>query len=215
MNIFFDLDGVLIDPYPKYYKIHLFLTRKYSLKPLSYEDYVKSKQNKLPELFYLDDLKKENYVQERLSLLEHPKFLSTDPLYADTKTTLETLKKKHKLFLITVRKNRKELLRQLRNLEIFSYFKKIYSSKSNQLTQNPQTVKQELLLPFLLKNKTERAIIVGDTEADILAGKHSRMLTVAVINGLRTKEFLLSQKPDFIIDNVGELVPIIDSIVDS
>lgn len=212
MNIFFDLDGVLVDPYPKYYKIHLLLTRKYSLEPLSYKDYVKSKQNKLPELFYLKDLKKENYIQERLSLLEHPKFLSLDPLYFDTKTTLETLKKKNKFFLITVRKNRKELLKQLKNLDIFSYFEKIYSSKSNQLTKPPKKVKEELLLPALLKNKAGKSIIVGDTEADILAGKHYAMLTVAIVNRLRTKEFVFSLKPDFTINSIGELIPIIDSI---
>lgn len=215
MNIFFDLDGVLINPYPRYYRIHSLLAQKYSLKQLSYKDYVRSKRNRRSELFYLEDLKKDNYIQERLSLLEHPKFLSLDPLYFDAKETLETLKKRNKLYLVTVRRNRKELLKQLKSLGIISYFEKIYSPEFRQFIKNLTDIKKELLSSFFQKNKKSQAIIVGDTEADILTGKHYAIRTVGIVDRLRTKEFIFSLKPDFAINRVREVVPIVDSISSS
>lgn len=215
MNIFFDLDGVLIDPYPRYYAIHSLLARKHSLKQLSYEEYVRSKQNRRSELFYLEDLRKDNYIQERLSLLEHPKFLSLDPLYFDAKETLKILKKRNKLYLVTVRRNRKELLEQLKNLGIVSCFEKIFSPERCRFAKSLPQVKEELLSLFFQENKKTQAMIVGDTEADILTGKHYAMRTVGIVDRLRTRKFIFSLKPDFIINRIGELTSIVDSISSS
>jgi phosphoglycolate phosphatase len=50
------------------------------------------------------------------------------------------------------------------------------------------------------------ALMVGDTPADILAGKAAGTMTCAVTYGFGTREALLQCAPDYAIDTFGELV---------
>lgn len=209
MDIFFDLDGVLLNPYPRYYKIHLLLAEKYSFKPLGYKTYIKLKQNREPEFFYLNNQHKKKCLREKLLLVENKKFLSLDILYSDVKKTLKNLQVKNNLYLITVRKKRNNLFRQLDDLKISQYFKKIYVPFSAQnIGKTPDEIKKNLLSSFLI-NKEKKAIIVGDTEADILTGQHYGIKTVGVTGGLRSERFLKCLKPDFVIKNIRQLPAII------
>jgi phosphoglycolate phosphatase-like HAD superfamily hydrolase len=51
----------------------------------------------------------------------------------------------------------------------------------------------------------DKAVMVGDGTTDIEAGKHARVLACAVTYGFRTKELLLTSKPDHIVDRIEEL----------
>jgi phosphoglycolate phosphatase len=53
------------------------------------------------------------------------------------------------------------------------------------------------------------ALMVGDTPADILAGKAAGMMTCAVTYGFGRREALLQCAPDFVIDTFGELVTLV------
>lgn len=213
MNIFFDLDGVLVDPYPRCYKIHLFLADKYSFEALGYQDYIKSKQNRKPDFYYIDHPSTEKCLKERLLLLENPTFIKEDVLYPEVKNTLEILKKQNNLYLVTVRKDRQVLFEQLNNLEILSYFDTIYSPSEKELGKNPDEMKIELLSPFFNnpKNKSQLSLIIGDTEADILTGQYFGIKTVGVLNGLRTEEFIRKLNPDFVIESVKFLSNILEN----
>ena len=48
-------------------------------------------------------------------------------------------------------------------------------------------------------------VVVGDTETDILAGKALGLRTVAVLNGIRTEDFIKEVGPDLIISGLGEI----------
>ena len=50
--------------------------------------------------------------------------------------------------------------------------------------------------------------MVGDTPADILAGKAAGLMTCAVTYGFGRREALLQCAPDYLIDTFGELVPL-------
>jgi phosphoglycolate phosphatase len=53
------------------------------------------------------------------------------------------------------------------------------------------------------------ALMVGDTPADILAGKAAGTMTCAVTYGFGTREALLQCAPDYAIDTFGELVTLV------
>lgn len=53
----------------------------------------------------------------------------------------------------------------------------------------------------------ENAIIIGDTESDILAGKSAGVKTAAVTWGLCEKEKLIRCSPDYILSSPKELIP--------
>lgn len=52
------------------------------------------------------------------------------------------------------------------------------------------------------------AIMVGDSEFDIQAGKHAGTITVGVTTGIHTAP-MLSQHPDHIFDDIGEVLTVI------
>lgn len=52
----------------------------------------------------------------------------------------------------------------------------------------------------------DRAVIVGDGDTDMEAGKRAGIITCGVTYGLGDREKLLAAQPDFIIDNLGELL---------
>ena len=48
--------------------------------------------------------------------------------------------------------------------------------------------------------------MIGDTEADIIAGNELSIKTIAVLNGIRTREFLLKSDPNFICKSIKDLL---------
>jgi phosphoglycolate phosphatase len=54
-----------------------------------------------------------------------------------------------------------------------------------------------------------KAAMVGDSEADILAAKKAGAKSIAVTYGYRSKQQLSTLQPDFIIEAITELIPII------
>lgn len=214
MNIIFDLDGTLVNPFERQYQIHLLLSKKYNLYPLPYREYVNTKRKLMPELFYAKNMQaliKNKYLKERELLLENFTLLKLDKIYPHAEATLSMLKSKHTLFLVTVRRRRDTLMQQLKFLGLSKYFSKIVSPPLSLLNKKPEELKQLLLDSLLKKHTKDKFIIIGDTEADILAGKKSNMQTIAVCNGLRTEKYLKSFSPDYIIESIKDVRKIIEN----
>lgn len=55
----------------------------------------------------------------------------------------------------------------------------------------------------------EETLFIGDSTHDVLAGKAAGTQTCAVTYGYRSKDVLLAEKPDFIIEHLGELLGLI------
>jgi phosphoglycolate phosphatase len=56
----------------------------------------------------------------------------------------------------------------------------------------------------------QKAIIIGDMDIDILAGKKAGISTCAVTYGIGKREDIVKAKPDFIIDDILRLKEIIN-----
>ena len=66
----------------------------------------------------------------------------------------------------------------------------------------------DLMHKLTIVNPAE-VLKVGDTVADIQEGKNAKITTAAILAGTQTKDELVKEKPDFIINNLSEIQNII------
>ena len=79
-------------------------------------------------------------------------------------------------------------------------------SDKTPLKPDPTMLYQALDLMNLRK---EEVLFIGDTEVDLQAATNASLNSVAVTWGFRSKDFLISLKPNYIIDEPNELINII------
>jgi phosphoglycolate phosphatase-like HAD superfamily hydrolase len=95
----------------------------------------------------------------------------------------------------------------LRRLALTSFFAHIQGGTHGlRLKPAPDPILAALAA---LHSAPAHALLVGDTPADVLAGKAAGTRTCAVTYGFGTRETLLSCAPDYLIDSFGELVDLV------
>lgn len=149
--------------------------------------------------------------QERLNNIESLEYLRYDKLIDGILDILLELKKNHRLVLVTLRKNKENLYIELDILGLVEIFDIILTPN---LGYREKTFKRDLIKGDSLFD-VNNSVIVGDTEVDIKTGKCLGIKTVAVLSGLRTKEILLKENPDYIIDDINDLPNILSAILSS
>lgn len=208
MNIFFDLDGTLINPFRRLYAIHAVLCRRYQISPLNFRKYVHLKQDHQSELSYLsivNTVEKELYLNERHQLIEAPQYLRLDTLYPYVRKILQRLGRDNLLFLATVRQHSPSLVQQLAELNISQYFRKIYSPAREEFTGRPEEIKTRILSRALKENNAI-SVLVGDTEADILAARQLDVKCIVISGKMRRAQYLEQFHPQQIVSDIRFLV---------
>jgi phosphoglycolate phosphatase-like HAD superfamily hydrolase len=201
MTIFFDLDGPILDVSNRLYKLYIDLLKTYDCEVLSKEAYWELKRNKVPEESIVKRTCNFNifdeYNKKRLELIETIDYLQLDNVVDGADKALEELKIKNKVILVTNRKHFDKLCWELKYFNLEKHFDAILAAPGN---REPWNIKVQLIL----KNKFElkSSFIVGDTEADIIAGKLLNINTIAVLNGIRSKSMIESLMPDHICDSI-------------
>jgi HAD superfamily hydrolase (TIGR01509 family) len=95
----------------------------------------------------------------------------------------------------------------LQRLALISFFQHIQGgSPGLRLKPAPDTILAALAA---LHCAPSCALMVGDTPADVLAGKAAGTMTCAVTYGFGTREALLQCAPNYVIDSFGELVDLL------
>jgi phosphoglycolate phosphatase len=95
----------------------------------------------------------------------------------------------------------------LRRLALTPFFQHIQGGTSGlRLKPAPDTILAALAA---LHSAPPHALMVGDTPADILAGKAAGTKTCAVTYGFGTRAALLQCAPDYVINTFGELVSLV------
>lgn len=197
--IFLDLDGTILDASGRSYLAYKDILKKNGKDFLSQKKYLKMKRENAPIKEILKKTKSESllpvYEYEFGKKIESSGYLSSDRLFAGAKKTLIYLKKDHRLFLVTARKKRNSLIKQLKRLGIYDFFSKVFSTGSKFET--------------IMKNKKQNSVLVADSEKDLLAGKINGIKTIAATSGMRSKKFLRKYRPDFFISDITQLKKIL------
>jgi phosphoglycolate phosphatase len=95
----------------------------------------------------------------------------------------------------------------LRRLALVHFFRHVQGGTTGlRLKPAPDTVLAALAALHCAPSHT---IIVGDTPADILAGKAAGITTCAVTYGFGTRDALLRCSPDHVIDTFGDLMMLV------
>jgi HAD superfamily hydrolase (TIGR01549 family) len=118
--------------------------------------------------------------------------------------TLKKLSKKAKLALITMRYvPKEEVIKELEKFGLAKYFQYIITALD---TRNTKPSPEALIkCAQQLDIEMCECVVVGDSVADIKAGKNAGTKTVAVLSGIFSREELESEKPDLILESVNKL----------
>ena len=213
MMVLFDLDGTLIDITNRFYSVYCDIMDRYNKPKLTFLEYINCRKRHVStksilskttniEDFYTD------FIKERNGILESERYLKLDKLYPDSYETLDKLYGNNKMILVTLRMNKINTIKQLKNLSIHSFFNKILIGNHF----GDWNTKYDLIKNYHPNIINENAIIVGDTEVDINAGKKLSIKTCFKQGGMRISELVISEKPDFVITNIKEIRGIIDEL---
>lgn len=203
--IFLDIDGTIIDVSQKHYKVYKDLIKKYNGVPLSKTEYWNFKKNKIG---WSEILKKSLvssnkvpfFIEEFISKIEQQENLAMDSVFPYVFKTLEQLNQKCSLYLITLRHSRNNTIKQIKNLGLEPYFKKILISRhENKIISEIKKI----------INIDCHVFIVGDTEKQILIARRLKLISVAVLSGIRNEESLKEMKPRFLMKNITTLPDLI------
>lgn len=196
-NVFFDLDGTIINSQVRIYNLFCELCPENSF---SYEEYWEIKRSRLNQKDFL--IKYFNYSAEKtaefkknwLKKIEEEERLKSDLLTDDIRKLLEKLYLKYNLYVVTNRQSKNLTLKQLKELNIDKYFKKIFITEQ-------KTTKINLIDIHLNNND----IFIGDTGEDIQIAKELGIKSIAISWGTLNREILEEYVPNIIVDEVSEL----------
>jgi phosphoglycolate phosphatase-like HAD superfamily hydrolase len=206
--LFFDLDGPILDVSPRYVALHQTLLEELGVRGMEAGMYWQRKRAVCAEEAILAELGAEEfaaeYVRRRLELIETRPFLACDRPWPWAVDVLTALAKRHALVIVTARAQRAALDGQLTHHELRRFFAEILSSPAG---VNVGQQKAALIREYLARRKLPPGDhwIIGDTEADIQAGKEVGLRTVAVLSGIRDEEHLRAAAPDFLLNDIREL----------
>jgi phosphoglycolate phosphatase len=127
-------------------------------------------------------------------------------LFDGTREMLEHFKNKKKAIVSNGGKSMIEV--SLKKHGIKAYFDMLVGGEDENCAKpNPCQIEKVLKA---LRVAPSRAIMVGDLVLDIQAGKNAGIKTCGTTYGIGLKEDLISARPDFMIDDVSELINLIN-----
>jgi HAD superfamily hydrolase (TIGR01509 family) len=206
--VLFDKDGVLIDSLETCLSAFNDTLRLYGKRELTKEEFLREfwgtkAEVNLARIF--KDLKKnqrktivDNYMERRMELGYSTK------LYQHAVPVLEALRGRYKLGLIT-NTIRDVAVKILRDLEIIGYFDVIVGGDEGKPKPGSDLI---LKACRMLGVHPEESIFVGDTSADIQAGKAAGCKTVLVSTSILRKE-LEKIENIIVIDDLKEILKIV------
>jgi HAD superfamily hydrolase (TIGR01509 family) len=204
-GIFLDLDGTIVDSREAYYEAARTAFQAMGQRPPEAKaalEIPRRLERKQP----LDDMIKgdtQKFLDVYLRTYYSITAEKTKPL-PNVSTALETLSKKAKLSLITMRRVPKEnIINELKHFGMAQYFTYIVTALD---THKPKPSPEALIKCVkAIDVHICDCIIVGDSISDIKAGNAAGAKTVAVLSGLFSREELANEHPDLILKDVTAL----------
>lgn len=217
MTVFCDFDGPLVDVSDRYYttyQLALAHTQAYyqgkgialPIQVLDKHQFWQMKQDRTPdkEIAMRSGLQGEQ-IQAFLGcvgkIVNQPELLHKDKMQPGINWALGLLHCKGvRLVLVTLR-CQSQATQMLRNYGLSRLFSNIYGTEDAQAAyQNYAEMKTELLAKAIAEQRElglpiQPAWMIGDTEADIIAGKALGIPTIALTCGIRSQSYLKQFHP--------------------
>jgi phosphoglycolate phosphatase-like HAD superfamily hydrolase len=201
VTVFLDLDGTLLDVSRRYYAVHQHIVSEIGGEVRDAATFWRLKQEATPveKLTGLIASEVKEYQQQWKLLIEAPSYLELDTWLPGAEATLRSLAAQYPVVIVTLRRKARSVRAQLRSLHCPEIAQVLSAPGLN----DPVAAKARLIQSSLYY--TRSAVIAGDTEIDIRAGKALGLTTIAVLSGVRSSARLASESPDLTIGTIGEL----------
>jgi phosphoglycolate phosphatase/pyrophosphatase PpaX len=210
-HVCFDLDGTLVDSRETIIKStisalgtlnipHKFNHEKFSnMIGLHFNDIFNEFNISVPDFDSFINIYKSDYF----------KYISDSVLYDGVNEVLKELTgKKIKISLLTT-KGQDQADKLIDHFELRKYFTFVMGRRDG--LQHKPSPESLLFICKEISVQPENTLMVGDTELDILCGKNAGAKTCAVSYGYRTENQLKENKPDFFINDLLELIPVLNN----
>ena len=208
-TIIFDLDGTLIDSVTDIIAAGNFTLRELGLReknPEQIASYVGHGRDSLVR--GLIGRRHIGKLSKAVSLFRgyySDHCLDNAVLYPGVSATLHHFSSK--TLVIVSNRIYNSVIKMLVGVGIKNYFSKIIGGDDADCLKPSACPIDKVLAELNGSRKT--AIMVGDTDVDVIAGKNAGILTCAVTYGIGSKEKLKKTKPNYFIDNIVKLQKII------
>lgn len=201
--VLFDVDGTLLDTFDFIYGAFEHAFEVHGVPPMTREEISQLMGGPLEEVYGMMAAEFDAKALTETHRTFQTNNLPLAKLFPSTIEVLMALQAREiKIGAVTTRSLRTSV-RSLEMTGIAGYFDVIISAED---VQNLKPHPEPLLMALdLLAVSREAAIMVGDTAADIQAGKNAGVRTVAALYGFGG-ERLLSLEPDYSIRNIRDLL---------
>jgi phosphoglycolate phosphatase len=204
--IIFDLDGTLVNSSQDIVNAANFMLKSLNLKEKPAEEIVSYVGRGMGE--FISNALGEDMNGLRVKAREvfmsyytqHP--VDTAYVYPGVYETLDYFKDKEKS-VVTNRNHRSSMV-ILKKMGIADYFKNIIGD-DNKICLKPNRCQIDRLFEISTVKDRGKALIVGDMDIDVFAGKAAGILTCAVTYGLGKRHDIKRAMPDYIIDEMPQL----------
>ena len=202
----FDLDGTLTDSSETIYRATIKTFERFGrMVHLPKEELDKRIGEHFQTIF--DDLNIHvDDVEEFINVYKtiYFDFINTTKLYPGVEEILSSLKEKEKKIALLTTKGQDQAQNILHHFKLEKYFDEIMGRRKG-IKEKPSP---EPLL-YICKSLSilpQQTMMIGDTEVDIRCGKNAGAKTCAAAWGYRSKIILEKEKPDYIVENIFELL---------
>ena len=214
--VVFDLDGTLADTLPDIAGALEKVTAKYGeygdLQQLVRKSIGNGAKKLVERVFDALGISKEHLEED---LAEYRALYAKDScidtvLYPNTLKVLEELKKRGIAMAVATMKPRESTKEVLEKMGIADYFSLVLSADDMQAPKpDPWSV---YTCAKHVGVSPEQALMIGDSMTDVGAGKASGAVSVAVLGGYSDREKMLKSGTDYLVEEIGALLPILDEL---
>jgi phosphoglycolate phosphatase len=225
-TVFCDFDGPLVDVSARYYstyRLALANVCKYyntdnlllSLTPLSQEEFWHMKRNRVPDIEIagksgLPPVAIDPFLAQVSYIVNHSDLLYQDTIQPGASWALNLLRSQGiEIVLVTLRaqEQAEQILAKANLLHLFSGVFGTHAHEDvayvNSIELKTQLLKNAAAIhwPMALRDK-QTVCTIGDTEADVWAGRNLGIETIALTCGIRSREYLQQQSPTVILEDL-------------
>jgi len=225
-RIFTDFDGPIMDVSERYFQVYQFCLEKVkepnqSVTPLTKSEFweLKRSQTPEPEIAIKSGLnlvnQPQNFTRLRRENINAKAFFAYDRLHPWAIKALETAQDFGIELAVMTMRRESELYPVLTRYDLHRFFPsdRIFCLKDDYLKTQDIKDKPRLMERAIATLPTiQNQWMVGDTEADLIAGNCHNIPTIAVLSGIRNQTQLELHQPKAIAQDLTEAIKIIVEI---
>ncbi|MGG6295162.1 HAD family hydrolase [Leptolyngbya sp. AN02str] len=218
LTVFCDFDGPIIDVSERYYQtyqlgladlqaVYEAMGEPIPIHVLSKTQFWQMKQDRVPDLEIairsgLQSHHVDYFLERVTEIVNQPALLHQDRLQPGVRWALSLLRSQGaRLILVTLR-CQEQALQILESYGLADLFTDIRGTSDRDAAYRNQAELKTRLLAQVIEDHSfsasavDAAVMVGDTEADILAGQSAGISTIALTCGIRSANYLKRFQPD-------------------